>query len=69
MRGSSTETAGGTSILAVQMGDDEVDALKERFRDVTPVRWGRSEVGMPRDREEMYPLMKFFADRLRMAGG
>lgn len=53
-----------TKVLLCQLGEDEVDAVKGEFEDVRVERWRRREVGMPKDREEMFPIMKFFADRL-----
>jgi hypothetical protein len=54
-----------TSVLVCQLLDeDKVDAMKREFEDVRVVKWRRNEVAMPRDREEVFPLMKFFADCL-----
>ncbi|POR37678.1 Uncharacterized protein TPAR_02119 [Tolypocladium paradoxum] len=60
-----------TSVLVCQLDEDRVAAVRGEFRDVRAVRWRRSDVVMPRDMEEMFPIMKFFADRLdleRMVG-
>ncbi|TVY85661.1 hypothetical protein LAWI1_G008880, partial [Lachnellula willkommii] len=46
-----------------------VDALKERFAAVEYVRWAKEGDGMPGSREEMLPIMKFFARRLRSRAG
>jgi hypothetical protein len=46
-----------------------VDEIKERFMDVEYVRWEKTDDTMPRNREEMLPLMKFFARRLRSRSG
>lgn len=46
-----------------------VDGLKERFKDVEYVKWKKNEDSMPRSREEMLPIMKFFARRLRSRAG
>ncbi|KJZ80520.1 hypothetical protein HIM_00370 [Hirsutella minnesotensis 3608] len=58
-----------TKVLVCQLdvdGDDgQVDAVEAEFRSVTVVRWRRRDVSMPRDRDEMFPIMKFLADRLR----
>lgn len=59
-----SRTKSKTSVLVVQLDEDKADAVREEFEDVRVVRWRRSEVGMPRDRDEMLPIMKFFADRL-----
>lgn len=58
-----------TSVLAVQLDEDAVEAVKREFADVRVVRWKRrGVVDMPRDREEALPLIKFFADRLNSSG-
>lgn len=54
-----------TSVLLCQLDGDAVDAAKKEFVDVEAVRWKRRDVAMPRDRDEVFPIMKFFADRLR----
>ncbi|TVY37844.1 putative hydrolase [Lachnellula occidentalis] len=46
-----------------------VDALKERFAAVEYVKWAKEGDGMPGSREEMLPIMKFFARRLRSRAG
>lgn len=46
-----------------------VDALKERFAAVEYARWAKEGDGMPASREEMLPIMKFFARRLRSRAG
>ncbi|KAF4989729.1 hypothetical protein FDECE_14611 [Fusarium decemcellulare] len=56
-----------TNVLVCQLNEDAVDAVKREFEDVRDVQWKRREVAMPRDREEVLPLMQFFADRLRNA--
>ncbi|CAM1508434.1 Fc.00g052820.m01.CDS01 [Cosmosporella sp. VM-42] len=53
-----------TSVLICQLEDEKVDAVKEEFDDVQVVHWKRRGVRMPGDREEVLPIMKFFADRL-----
>ncbi|KAK4669445.1 uncharacterized protein QC763_203100 [Podospora pseudopauciseta] len=46
--------------------DDAEEKLKEEFEDLRVVRWkGRRDDGMPRSREEVLPLMEFFAERLK----
>ncbi len=52
----------GTAVTATVVRE-----AKERFETVTYVKWAREGDGMPRNREEMFPLMKFLAQRLRMA--
>jgi len=39
--------------------------IKESFGDVQFVQWKRAGDGMPSNREEMLPIMQFFAKRLR----
>jgi predicted esterase len=46
-----------------------VDGLKERFGEVEYVKWVKGDDSMPRNREEMLPIMKFFARRLRSRAG
>lgn len=40
--------------------------VKERCETVQYVKWEREGDGMPRNREEMLPIMKFLAQRLKM---
>ncbi|KAM5373334.1 hypothetical protein ACJZ2D_007028 [Fusarium nematophilum] len=54
-----------TSVLVFQLDEDAVDAVKSEFEHVKAVQWRRREVAMPRNREEVLPLMQFFADKLR----
>ncbi|KND93826.1 hypothetical protein TOPH_01752 [Tolypocladium ophioglossoides CBS 100239] len=54
-----------TSVLVCQLGEDRVGAIKREFKDVRAVRWKRRDVAMPRDMDEVFPIMKFFADRLK----
>jgi predicted esterase len=44
---------------------DAVDLLEREFEQVKVVRWNRADDGMPRNREEVLPMMQFFAERLR----
>jgi predicted esterase len=52
-----------------QVTRSAVDALKARFTDVEYVKWEKGEDSMPRSREEMMPIMRFFARRLRSRAG
>lgn len=61
----SSGTKSKTSVLLCQLNDDAADHVKTEFADVRVVRWKRREVAMPRDREEVLPMMKFFAERLK----
>ncbi|RYP58470.1 hypothetical protein DL770_010420 [Monosporascus sp. CRB-9-2] len=46
-----------------------VDAVRGEFADVREVTWKkREDDGMPRSREEMLPIMQFFAERLASGG-
>ncbi|KAG6004564.1 hypothetical protein E4U21_000948 [Claviceps maximensis] len=54
-----------THVLICQLGDEEEHVVRQQFANVSVVRWRRQGVSMPRDRDEMFPLMKFFAERLR----
>lgn len=45
--------------------EDAVDLLKREFVDVREVKWNKAESTMPANREEMLPIMQFFAERLR----
>ncbi|KAK7966786.1 uncharacterized protein PG986_001063 [Apiospora aurea] len=42
-----------------------MDALKSEFTDVREVKWMKGNDGMPDSREEMLPIMQFFAERLQ----
>lgn len=46
-----------------------VDRLKARFGDLEYVKWEKGEDSMPRNKEEMLPVMRFFARRLRSRVG
>lgn len=50
-----------TAVTALVLRD-----VKERFRMVQYVKWEREGDSMARNREEMLPIMKFLASRLRM---
>ncbi|EMT65059.1 hypothetical protein ACKRZS_014855 [Fusarium odoratissimum] len=54
-----------TSVLVCQLDEDAVDAVKREFDDVKVVQWKRREVSMPMNRDEVLPLMQFFADKLK----
>ncbi|ROW15830.1 hypothetical protein VPNG_02547 [Cytospora leucostoma] len=53
----------GKSCEAVD--EDAIDVLKREFVDVRDVRWKKSDSSMPSNRDEMLPIMQFFAERLR----
>jgi predicted esterase len=74
----SLSSAGGkakTPVLALggsrstQVTRSAVDVLKERFREVEYVKWAKAEDSMPANREEMIPIMRFFARRLKSRAG
>ncbi|KAK0635319.1 phospholipase/Carboxylesterase superfamily protein [Bombardia bombarda] len=48
--------------------EDAVEALRREFEDVREVKWDRRDDGMPRSREEVLPMMQFFAERLKGEG-
>ncbi|RYP59810.1 hypothetical protein DL769_008392 [Monosporascus sp. CRB-8-3] len=51
------------------LDDAAVDAVRGEFADVREVTWKkRGDDGMPRSREEMLPIMQFFAERLASGG-
>ncbi len=52
-----------------QITRSAVDAVKSKFLDVEYVKWQKGDDGMPRNREEMLPVMKFLARRLRSRAG
>ena len=54
---------------STQVTRSAVDGLKRRFGDLEYVKWEKGEDSMPRSREEMLPIMKFFARRLRSRAG
>lgn len=60
----SSRQKSSTSVLICQFQSEQVDAAKQEFADVRVVNWKRKDVGMPKDKDEIFPLMKFFADRL-----
>ncbi|KAI0471114.1 alpha/beta-hydrolase [Xylariaceae sp. FL0804] len=47
------------------LDEDAVNAVKREFVDVREVRWKKGGDTMPANREEMLPVMQFFAERLR----
>ncbi|KAG6013797.1 hypothetical protein E4U54_006324 [Claviceps lovelessii] len=61
-------TKSKTHVLVCQLSEEEEDLVTREFANVSVVRWKRGGVSMPRDRDEMFPLMKFFAERLRSGG-
>ncbi|KAL2119489.1 hypothetical protein VTJ04DRAFT_6450 [Mycothermus thermophilus] len=48
-----------------EVDDDAVEVLEREFEKVEVVRWKRASDGMPQNREEALPMMRFFADKLR----
>ncbi|KAM0335657.1 hypothetical protein ACHAQA_000706 [Verticillium albo-atrum] len=53
-----------TKILVLQLEEDDIEHAKEEFENVEAAQWRRKGVSMPREKEEMVPIMKFFADCL-----
>jgi predicted esterase len=54
---------------STQVTRSSVDGLKTRFTEVEYVKWAKTEDSMPKSRDEMLPIMKFFARRLRSRAG
>lgn len=52
-----------------QVTRQAVDKLKERFGAVEYVKWNKPEDTMPGSRDEMVPLMRFWARRLKSRAG
>ncbi|KAH8159063.1 hypothetical protein CIB48_g9189 [Xylaria polymorpha] len=44
---------------------DAIELLKKEFVDVREAKWRKADDGMPKNREEMLPIMQFLAERLR----
>ncbi|ROV87900.1 hypothetical protein VMCG_10287 [Cytospora schulzeri] len=53
----------GKSCEAVD--EDSIDVLRREFTDVRDIKWKKVDSSMPSNREEMLPIMQFFAERLR----
>ena len=51
------------------VGDSAVDRLKSTFEFVESKKWRRPGDAMPRNRDEMMPIMQFFARRLKSRQG
>lgn len=49
--------------------DYHLDRLKDLFENVEIINWKKTGDSMPRNREEMMPIMQFFARRLRSMRG
>ncbi len=54
---------------STQVTRSAVDALRASFGEVEYVRWVNGEDSMPANREEMTPIMRFFARRLKSRAG
>lgn len=48
-----------------EVDDEAVDVVKQEFADVRDIKWEKADSTMPSSREEMLPIMEFFAERLR----
>ncbi|KAI1633549.1 Alpha/Beta hydrolase protein [Biscogniauxia mediterranea] len=42
-----------------------MDVIKQEFADAREVKWRKNDDSMPKNRDEMLPIMQFFAERLR----
>lgn len=60
----SSRKKSSTPVLLCQVEDEARDYVRREFADVAVVQWKRRDVAMPSNREEMFPIMKFLADRL-----
>jgi len=49
---------------SAQVTQSALEALRSKFVDLEYVKWSKAEDSMPVNREEMLPIMKFFAKRL-----
>lgn len=58
-----------TDVVVTQVEDTEGDKIKAQFDSAQLVQWDRKGVDMPRDRDEMVPLMKFWSSRLNSGFG
>lgn len=47
------------------LNEEALEALRKEFVDVREVKWRKADDGMPSSREEMLPIMQFFAERLK----
>lgn len=54
---------------STQVTRSAVDVLKARFGEVEYVKWVKAGDSMPANREEMVPIMQFFARRLKSRAG
>lgn len=61
----STRQKSKTSVLIWQLNEDQTDTVKEEFENVKVVPWKGRDISMPRDKDDVLPLMQFFADRLK----
>lgn len=53
-----------TRALLVQVEDEDAEYVGREFASVQRVKWKREGVDMPKNRDEMYPIMKFLAEVL-----
>lgn len=58
--------AGSSNTLITRTALDKLNAA---FQSVEYQKWNRAGDGMPRNRDEMLPIMRFFAHRLRSRAG
>lgn len=47
------------------LDEDAIEAVRKEFESVKDVSWAKADDSMPKSREEMLPIMRFFAERLR----
>lgn len=51
--------------MSEYVDEDVMEVLRKEFVDVREVKWKKSDDDMPKNRDEMLPIMQFFAERLR----
>jgi len=70
-----SDTKNGTPILLCKgnrksvVQEEDIDKMKRAFSYIEVKEWSKTGDGMPSNREEMLPLMQFFARRLRSVHG
>ncbi|MDI1485640.1 MAG: hypothetical protein OHK93_003829 [Ramalina farinacea] len=59
-------TGGARETMVTRTG---LERMKRSFKEVEYRKWERAGDGMPRNRDEMMPVMRFFAQRLKSQAG
>ncbi|KAI0884457.1 alpha/beta-hydrolase [Annulohypoxylon maeteangense] len=47
------------------LDEDAMDLLRKEFAFIREVKWNKSNDDMPRNKDEMVPIMRFFAEKIR----